>query len=139
VETYTTPVTIAGLHVAILRPDNDEPGILSLHADGTRRLNVFADDAECDAFWATLEEALQHEDCIRYSDMFFRSEQLRTLEKGYTHEFGHYLHFVFHNAFEFRQQYKDEQRLNSDLNTLTEILGTLQDIRASKRTSPTKQ
>jgi hypothetical protein len=127
------------LHIVILRPDDDEHGILSLWSDGTRRLNVFHDAAECDESWATLEEALRNEDCVRYNNMIFRSEQLKALEKGYTQELGHYLHFVFQNSFEFRQQYDDEKRLNSDLNTLTEILGTLQDIRASKRTSPTKQ
>lgn len=135
----TTEVSIADMHIIILRPDNDEPGILSFWSDGTKRLSVFNDDVECDAYWTHIEQTLQNENFVRYDNMIFREEQLKLLEKCYTEELGHYLRFVFHNLFEFRKQYDDKQTLDDDLNRITDILATLQDIRASKRTSPTKQ
>lgn len=124
-EITPTAVSNSEIHIIILRPDEDEPGILSLLADGTGRLKVFADDKECDDFWASIENGIQNDDFVRYHDIFFRAEELKMLEKRHTKRLGHYLRFQFNNGFEFQQQYTDERSLDADLSTVTDILGIL--------------
>lgn len=137
--TAPLPVTVAEMSVIVFRPNDDEPGILSLRPDGTRLFNVFGNDAECDEYWAVIEENIQNEDFVRYHGMFFRAEELKMLNCCESTDRTHYLHFVFHNGFEFLQTYTNETMLITDLSKITDILGTLQDIRASRCPPETKQ
>lgn len=138
-EILTVSVNISEIDVIVFRPNDDEPGIFSSYADGRKRLCVFGDDAECNECWAALEKEFQNEDFICYNNIFFRVNGLKSLDKYEFPELHYYLHFVFHNDFEFRRRYEDKKMLDEDLNILNEILGTLQDIRASRHASPTKQ
>jgi hypothetical protein len=133
----TPTLNLAEVLVIIVRPNDDEPGILCFHTGGVRRLYVFSSDAECDEACASIERELHN--FVHFHSMFFQPAELKSLDKCDTPEYGHHLHFIFHSGGTIRQQYEDEQTLDDDLNTVNNILGTLQDIRASKHTSPTKQ
>lgn len=134
-----TTVSNSEIHIIILRPDADEPGILSILADGTGRLKVFANDEECDQFWMEIENSIQNDDFVHYYGVYFRAKELKMIEKCHSKAQGHYLRLQFNNEFEFHQRYTDAEKLNTDLSKITDILGTLQDIRASRMPSPTKQ
>gem|GEM_PF-3026293 len=137
---YSPPILLQRIDCIILRPNNDEPGILYWLSDNTTYLNVFNDDKECDEYWGIIEQGLEEEDdFIRYYDIRFRAKQLRMLRKCYTSELGYSLQFVFHSTRVFTQAYNDERSLNTDLEKVTDILGTLQEIRASRRIAKTTQ
>ena len=138
-ETKTLPRTLSEVDAFILRPNDDEPGIATYHADGTSCLNVFCDDSACDAYWSKMESTLHNEGFVCYHNIYFRAARLKTLEKCHTSELGHHLRFVFHGTLYFDLQYKDEPELDADLKKVTDILGILQDIRANERAPQEKQ
>lgn len=133
------PLFVYDIDCIIYHPNDDEPGILFWLSDNTTFLNVFPDDQECDEQWGAIEHGLGNEDFIRFHDMRFRAERLKHLEKGNNGEIGHFLQFTFNSTRVFTQTYIDEQAMNEDLERITDILGTLQEIRASRRFSHTKQ
>jgi hypothetical protein len=138
-KTPIIPVNLTMVSSIVFQPEDDEPAILFLYTNGERYLCVFGDDAECGNMRAHIESELRNENFIRYHSLFFRAEDLLALTKCESVDRCHYIHFAFNNGFEYWQTYDDEQQLDTDLNVITDILATLQDIRASKRTSPTKQ
>lgn len=135
----TIPLSIYDIDCIIYHPNDDEPGILFWLSDNTTFLNVFHDNQECDEQWGAIEHGLDNEDFIRFHDIRFRAERLKHLEKGHHAEIGYFLQFIFHSTRVFTQPYVDEQSMNEDLDRITNILGTLQEIRASRRFSQTKQ
>lgn len=137
--TAPTAITLTEMSVIVFRPHDNVPEILLLRADGITMVHHFGNDADCDECWVAIEENIKNDDFLRYYSMFFRAEELQSLDKRRSTDLAHYLHFVFHNGFEFLQQYNDQQQLNADLQSLTDILATLQDIRASRYPPETKQ
>lgn len=130
---------ITQVDVVVLRPEKDEPSMLFLCRDDSQFLIVFGDDAECDAYWNRAEAEFINKGFVRYYGTFFRADALKTLEKCQDWEDGTFLRLVFYNSFEFRQPYESEQQLVADMDKLTNILTTLQDIRASQCPPETKQ
>ncbi len=124
----------------LLRPhEADEPGILFWLIDGTEALHVAATDAECDEMWAQIEGKLSNELFVRYDGIMFRAESLVRVDRRNTPEIGEHICLELRNARKFSQQYKDADQLTEDLGKVTEILGTLLEVRASRGTNPTKQ
>ncbi len=138
-DTAPTPIAVTEMSVIVFRPNDDKPGILSLRPDGTRLLSLFGNDAECTDFWTAIEERIRNESFVRYYNMFFRAEELKMLDRCASTDRAFYLHFIFHNGFEFWQTYTNEAVLNIDLSKINDILATLQDIRASRYPPETKQ
>lgn len=133
-------VPVDSIDAILLRPhEADEPGILFLLKDGGTVLSVSGTDAECDAMWAAIEEALPNEDFVRYHSVMFRAESLETVEQRKTPQLGDCIYFGLRNRREFARPYDNLIELRRDLEEVTEILSVLQDIRASTRASETKQ
>ncbi|KKU78373.1 MAG: hypothetical protein UY04_C0040G0004 [Parcubacteria group bacterium GW2011_GWA2_47_7] len=133
-------VPIELIDAIFLRPDEaDEPGILFLLKDGGTVLSVLGSDAECDTMWTTIEEALPNSDFVRYHSVMFRAESLESVEQRKTPQLGDCIYFGLRNRRKFARSYDNLTELNQDLEEVTAILSTLQDIRASTRASETKQ
>lgn len=133
-------VPLDTIDAVLLRPhEADEPGILFWLIDGTEALHVAATDAECDEMWATIERKLFNELFVRYDGIMFRAESIVRVDRKNSPGVGEHICLQLRNARTFSQQYNDADQLSEDFGKVTEILGTLQDIRASRSANATKQ
>ena len=126
-EETTTDIHLHNIDCIVQRPLPTEPGITYWLTDKTCFVQVFADDADCDASWEELLRGLSNKGFVRYHGLYFRATQLRSLEKCHSNEKGHALKLTFFSDFQYYQCYDDEDILNSEHAQLSGILSQLHD------------
>lgn len=133
-------VRLDSVDAILLRPfEDDEPGILFWLTDGTTLFHVTSTESECDEMWANVEKKLLNDDFIRYHNVMFRAESLQNIDAKNTPQSGNCICFKLRQGREFIHRYEDHLQQNKDLEELTAILSTLQDIRASRYAPSVKQ
>ena len=126
-ENGTIDISLHNIDCIVLRPDHTEPGITYCLSDNTHFVQVFADEADCDASWDELLRGLGNKGFVRYHGLYLRATQLRLLEKLHSEEHGHHLKLTFFSDFQYCQCYEDEETLDGEHEILSGILSALQD------------
>lgn len=139
IRTLTRPILIRDIDAIILDPDGDAPAIGYWLSNGDRLLDVHHDERECQEIWNIMEEGLSNQDFLKYNNMFLHVNTISRFERRSTPALGHHLIFWFKNGRSLIQQYDDEQEIVDDARSISEILATLQDIRASAARPTTRQ
>ncbi len=125
-EEATMDIPILNIDCIVLRPDPTEPGITYCLSDNTRYVQVFADDADCDASWEAMLRGLANKGFVRYHGLYLRATQLTILEKLHSDEHGHHLKLTFFSQFQYCQCYDNEEILKDEHAVLSGILSALQ-------------
>ena len=118
-------VTFSEVDFFVLHPDEDEPGLRFFLNNGESMLQVFGDDAECDAVWEAIHAGLRNQNYVRYQRIIFRPHRLFDATQLWSEEFGYHMYFRFINGFEYREKYVGAEGLLQDWNTLMEIFGSI--------------
>ena len=137
-ESDLTPIPLAEIEAVVFNTTVDPPNIVYWLTGGETYVNATTGLPEFNEFGEAIQEALSEQDFVEYHNLFFRADRLQTFERRYSQELGDYLSFVFQGGHEYREQYVDMAILDDDMRKVTEILSTLQDIRASKHAPSAK-
>ena len=128
-------IPLSQIDCIIHRPDVDEPGIRFWLEDGRSVLHVYANDAECDAVWDTIEKRVYNHDFVRYMQFFFRPTRLRSYKKSHSLEHGLHIELTFINGYVHRETCEDADRLDEDWGTLEQVFSKMQDMLQNSRSS----
>ena len=137
-ESELTPIPLAEIEAVVFNSTIDPPNIVYWLSGGETYVNATPNLPEFTEFAEAIQEALREQDFVQYHSIFFRADSLQACERRYSQELGDYLSFVFQGGHEYREQYVDLNALEDDLKQVTDILSTLQDIRASRLASTIK-
>lgn len=117
----------------------EKPSITFLYVDNSIEKHVFEGEEDYTAKYKQIGETVDPTQFCKFLNIIFRAEALREVKCGESEERGHYLQFIFTDAFGYWCGYHTAEELGATHHNVAHALGHLQDQRANAPWTSTPQ